>query len=153
MPDVWSNINLKNSALLDAGKAVLSGKVTANGKTTTATGMSGMGDITVGDYTVTDSGDVTGTASSTPPVVPSGNIVTDWGKSVMDFAKSYLTYDSQKQLLAANIKRAEMGLPPLDASQYGLGVNVGLSPATQNLVIGGLVILGLYAAFSAVKKR
>ena len=50
-----------------------------------------------------------------------------------------MTYQ-QQQLMTLNIERAKQGLPPLDIAQYtGVGVNVGLSPATQQLVL----VLGL----------
>ena len=50
-----------------------------------------------------------------------------------------MTYQ-QQQLMSLNIERAKQGLPPLDIAQYtGVGVNVGLSPATQQLVL----VLGL----------
>ena len=52
-----------------------------------------------------------------------------------------MTYQ-QQQLMSLNIERAKQGLPPLDIAQYtGVGVNVGLSPATQQLVL--VLSLGL----------
>ena len=55
-----------------------------------------------------------------------------------------MTYQ-QQQLMSLNIERAKQGLPPLDIAQYtGVGVNVGLSPATQQLVLVlGLGLLGI----------
>jgi len=55
-----------------------------------------------------------------------------------------MTYQ-QQQLMTLNIERAKQGLPPLDIAQYtGVGVNVGLSPATQQLVmVLGLGLLGI----------
>lgn len=55
-----------------------------------------------------------------------------------------MTYQ-QQQLMTLNIERAKQGLPPLDIAQYtGVGVNVGLSPATQQLVLVlGLGLLGI----------
>ena len=55
-----------------------------------------------------------------------------------------MTYQ-QQQLMSLNIERAKQGLPPLDIAQYtGVGVNVGLSPATQQLVmVLGLGLLGI----------
>lgn len=50
------------------------------------------------------------------------------------------TYE-QKQLLDVQVQRAKAGLPPLNSSQYGLGVNVGLSSQTM-LMIGGAIIAG-----------
>jgi hypothetical protein len=55
-----------------------------------------------------------------------------------------MTYQ-QQQLMSLNIERAKQGLPPLDIAQYtGVGVNIGLSPATQQLVmVLGLGLLGI----------
>ena len=50
------------------------------------------------------------------------------------------TYE-QKQLLDEQVSRAKQGLPPLNTSQYGLGVNVGLSSQTL-LMIGGAIVVG-----------
>lgn len=48
----------------------------------------------------------------------------------------------QRQILSAQMDRMRAGLPPLDASQYGVGVSVGLSPEiTRALLIGGGVLL------------
>jgi len=51
----------------------------------------------------------------------------------------------QLELMNLNIERAKQGLPPIDIAQYtGVGVNVGLSPATQQLVLVlGLGLLGI----------
>lgn len=54
--------------------------------------------------------------------------------------------DSQRRLLRAQLQRAEQGLPPLDATQYGVGasVNVGISSDTQRmLMIGGAALLAV----------
>ena len=48
----------------------------------------------------------------------------------------------QKQIIDAQMQRMRAGLPPLDASQYGVGVSVGLSPDVMRaLVIGGGVLI------------
>jgi hypothetical protein len=53
-----------------------------------------------------------------------------------------LTFSQQSDINKINLERARQGLPPLDAAYTGVGVNVGLSPATQKLVIyGGLAAL------------
>ena len=57
-----------------------------------------------------------------------------------------VTANSQRQLLNTQLQRAQQGLPPLDASQYGLGVTVGVSPSTQTaLILGvvGIAVIGL----------
>ena len=53
--------------------------------------------------------------------------------------------DTQRRLLNIQIDRARKGLAPLDVSQYGMGVNVGLSPGTiQMIMFGGAALLGVY---------
>lgn len=51
----------------------------------------------------------------------------------------------QVQLMQLNIERAKNGLPPIDIASYtGVGVNVGLSPATRNLLIyGGIALVAV----------
>ena len=51
----------------------------------------------------------------------------------------------QVQLMQLNVERAKNGLPPIDIASYsGVGVNVGLSPATRNLLIyGGIAVLAV----------
>jgi len=57
--------------------------------------------------------------------------------------------DAQRRLLNVQIQRAQSGLPPLDMSQYGVGVNVGLGADTQKLILIGM---GLLAAVLIVPK-
>ena len=51
----------------------------------------------------------------------------------------------QVQLMQLNIERAKNGLPPIDIASYsGVGVNVGLSPQTRNLLIyGGIALVAV----------
>ena len=56
----------------------------------------------------------------------------------------------QRQILAVQQQRMAAGLPPLDASQYGVGVSVGLSSQTQMLALAGV---GLAAFLLLGKKR
>lgn len=59
----------------------------------------------------------------------------------------------QKQLLSVQVERARNGLPPLDASAYAPGVNVGLSPDLQRmLIVGGIATLALLA-YGTLKRR
>lgn len=52
----------------------------------------------------------------------------------------------QVQLMQLNIERAKNGLPPIDIAAYtGIGVNVGLSPETKNLLIyGGIALVAVF---------
>ena len=50
--------------------------------------------------------------------------------------------DYQRKLLNIQIQRAKDGQPPLDMSNYGVGVSVGISPDVQKLLlIGGAAIV------------
>jgi hypothetical protein len=55
----------------------------------------------------------------------------------------------QRQILAVQQQRMAAGLPPLDASQYGVGVSVGLSSQTQTLLLAG----GALLAFMLLRRR
>lgn len=48
----------------------------------------------------------------------------------------------QKQFLSLNLQRAQQGLPPLSASDYGLGVKVGLSDDVKSMLMWGLLGVG-----------
>lgn len=70
------------------------------------------------------------------------------GESWMDTLQRTLpilvaTYQ-QKEILDIQMERARQGLPPLDPSQYGIGVSVGLSPDVKRwLMIGGAGIVAV----------
>ncbi len=59
----------------------------------------------------------------------------------------------QKQLLEVQVDRARQGLPPLDATQYAGGVQVGLSPDVQKLLMwGGIAALAILG-FAVFQRR
>ena len=69
-----------------------------------------------------------------------------WWQTAQKIALALVQTDQQRQIMNLNIERARQGLPPVDPSQYsGLGVQVGLAPQTQNLILIGLV--GIAAVF------
>lgn len=77
-----------------------------------------------------------------------------WIDSAAKLANTIVLTVAQKQLLDAQISRAKQGLPPLDASQYGLGVSVGTSPEITNLVKYGLIgALGVAALALFMPRR
>lgn len=69
------------------------------------------------------------------------------GESWFDTLKKVipaLTMTAQQyQLMNLNIERAKQGLPPIDIASYsGVGVNVGIAPDTQKLLLwGGAALL------------
>ncbi len=68
-----------------------------------------------------------------------------WLTTIQKIVPALAMTAQQAQLMSLNIERAKKGLPPIDITKYtGVGVNVGLSPSTQNLVIfGGLALLAV----------
>lgn len=83
--------------------------------------------------------------NDTLPATTSANV--PWYQSVLQNLTQagtvYLSLQQQKQLNEINLQRAQQGLPPIDASQYQAGVNVGVSNSTQNTV---LIVVGVLAA-------
>jgi hypothetical protein len=67
-----------------------------------------------------------------------------WIDTVARAMTTVVMADYQRDVLRLQLERARQGLPPLDASQYGVGVSVGISPSTQQLLIlGGLGLLAV----------
>jgi len=80
------------------------------------------------------------------------------GESWADTAQKVLTAlamtEQQRTLMQINIERARQGLPPIDINRYsGVGVNVGLSQGTQQLVTYALLGLGAILIFNTLAKR
>ena len=74
-----------------------------------------------------------------------------WVNAALRVAQAYTLADSQRRLLNIQMQRAQQGLPPLNSSQYGLGVNVGLSPDVMKLA--GLALLGVGALWALSRPR
>lgn len=80
------------------------------------------------------------------------------GKPWYDTAQKILTglvmTQQQRQLMELNIERARQGLPPIDINRYsGVGVNVGLSAGTQQLVTYALLGLGAFLILNMYTRR
>jgi hypothetical protein len=66
----------------------------------------------------------------------------DWVSAVSRAMTTVAMADYQRRLLNVQLERARQGLPPLAASDYGVGVSVGIDPATRNmLLIGGAALI------------
>lgn len=66
----------------------------------------------------------------------------DWVSAVSRAMATVAMADYQRRLLNVQLDRARQGLPPLAASEYGVGVSVGIDPATRNmLLIGGVALV------------
>ena len=162
-PAMAAAITGNQPALLDPVKVVEGGSLRPSNRVPQSSSgaprgsqLRGMGDITFQYDPANDYG-VGSTPSGSTSVVsnPSSQsaAVTEWGKTVTDLLGKYLIYDQQKRIINLNIARAEKGLPPIDASAFGAGVSVGVSPGVQQLAyiaIGGLVVVGL---LNSLKKK
>lgn len=69
-----------------------------------------------------------------------------WEQTLQRIAPALAATWQQREILKIQLKRAEKGLDPLDASQFGAQVNVGLDTQTRNiLIVGGAALIGLLA--------
>jgi hypothetical protein len=69
-------------------------------------------------------------------------------------ANAVVLTDAQRRLLNIQIQRAAQGLPPLDSSQYGLGVSVGVSPEITRIAwVVGLGLLGVLVLGQLSRRR
>ena len=68
----------------------------------------------------------------------------DWISAISRAMAQVSMADYQRRLLNVQLERARAGLPPLNASQYGVGVNVEM-PQLNLLLLGGLALLAVVA--------
>lgn len=89
-------------------------------------------------------------AVGTQATAPEGTKLDDW----LSIAKQGLNLVQTQQLNQINVARARQGLPPIDTSRYtGMGVNLGLTPQTQQLVMyGGLALLAVLLINNLTKR-
>ena len=124
----------------------------------------------LGDYEYSwdgDSGLITEPPGSESVAVaaPSAN-ATDWFASylkpaigaVRDLGVAYMGYETQRDLNQINLERARKNLAPLSpayaqAMQPQVGVNVGLSAQSKQLLLYGAIGLGAMFAISQFTKR
>lgn len=67
----------------------------------------------------------------------------DWWDTAQRILIGIVQLDQQRTIMRLNIERAKLGQPPIDPTSYsGVGVQVGLAPSTQNLIVLGLLGLG-----------
>jgi len=98
---------------------------------------------------------MSGIASNLPAVIAQNQTP---GESWLDTAQKLMSglvmADQQRRLMNINVERMRQGLPALDISQYsGVGVNVGLSQGTQQLVTYALVAGGLLLLLNTFLSR
>jgi len=77
-----------------------------------------------------------------------------WWQTATRILSALSMSQQQRELMKINIERAKQGLPPLDIAQYtGVGVQVGVSPQTQQLITyGGLALLA-FLVFRTLARR
>ena len=63
----------------------------------------------------------------------------DWISAVSRAMTTVAMADYQRRLLNVQLERARAGQPPLAASEYGMGVNIGIDPKTLLLIGGGIL--------------
>ncbi|NBP03345.1 MAG: hypothetical protein EBU90_25315 [Proteobacteria bacterium] len=77
-----------------------------------------------------------------------------WVDTAQKVFSALVMTEQQRQLMQLNIERAKQGLPPIDISRYtGVGVNVGLSAGTQQLVTYALVAGGVLLLLNTFLSR
>lgn len=110
----------------------------------------------LGEIGVDHSNDLYGPALESAAPGISDAIVTaaapgeSWIDTLARLLPTLVVADSQRRLLAVQLDRAAKGLPPLDSTQYGMGVNMGLSPELLRvlMVLGGaLLVLAVIVAW------
>lgn len=141
-PSLYNAITNYRPDLLDPATVVTSGSLSPTTKMKTLRGMGDVPDPTA--------------AQDTAPVATSdfSSTLTAWGNdlvgTIQSVAPAYFQAKSQSDLMNINIQRAAQGLPPIDSATLAPTVNFGLSKDVQTLgmvAIGGLVLVGLLAAF------
>lgn len=67
-----------------------------------------------------------------------------WYETALAALSGLVMTDYQRKILNLQLDRAAKGLPALDASAFGVGVNVGLSPDVKKLLLlGGAALLAV----------
>lgn len=74
-----------------------------------------------------------------------------WYETLARLLPAIVATDQQRKLMEVQIERARAGLPPVDTSQYGVGVRVGLSEDSKQLLIYGGLALAALLGFGIVK--
>jgi len=77
----------------------------------------------------------------------------NWYDSLAKLLPALTATYQQKQILDVQVERAKQGLPPLNATQFSAGVNVGIAPETQKMLMYGAIGLGAIFLLTALMKR
>ena len=103
-------------------------------------------DDNYGTITTEDRGFVPALDNIAPGIVDQARAIAvqgeDWISAISRAMSTVAMADYQRRLLNVQLDRARQGLPPLQASEYGATVNVGLAPSTQTMLLyGGAALL------------
>lgn len=93
-------------------------------------------------------GNATVPAGTNPAEVFGTSTLQEWANVISKAIVQGQNAIAQAKIIDLNYQRAQKGLPPLSAAQFAPGVNVGLDPATQDILlkvalIGGAAFLGM----------
>lgn len=76
-----------------------------------------------------------------------------WYDSLARLLPALVATDQQRRLLAIQADRAAKGLPPLDVTQYGAGIQVGLDNGTKQLLMFGVIGIGAILFLGSRRRR
>jgi predicted secreted hydrolase len=81
----------------------------------------------------------------------------DWEtilSNTTEFLQALVVTEQQRNIIKVNLERAKQGLPPVSASDVGMGVSVGLDDKTRNMImIGGAVLVAALVYVATQKRR
>lgn len=78
----------------------------------------------------------------------------DWESilnNTTEFLQALVITQQQRDLIKANLERAKMGLPPLNSSEVGMGLSVGVDANTRQMLMlfgGGALLVAAFAVYS-----
>lgn len=98
---------------------------------------------------------MSGIAANLPAVIAQNQTQGEsWLDTAQKIATGLVMADQQRRLMNINVERMRQGLPALDISSYsGMGVNVGLSAGTQQLVTYALLAGGALILLNTLLSR
>jgi hypothetical protein len=91
----------------------------------------------------------------TPIIQTSAAPGEDWISTLARIGSAIVMTQQQRDLMEIQMQRARAGLPPLDMAAYsGLGVSLGVSAATKQMILVGIGMLAaVWLGTSVFKHR
>lgn len=118
-----------------------------------------LGSTATGYYTPDLISDYWGAINETAPGTQEAaeNAGWDWEtilNNTTQFLQALVVTEQQRQIIKLNLERAKQGLPPVSATDVGMGVSVGLDDKTRMLLImGGVALLGTVIYLATRRSR